>query len=340
MNILILGGTGLISTAITRQLLARGDRVTLYNRGKTESRLAAGANVIHGDRNEFTVFERQMAEAEPFDVVIDMICYTPEQAESDVRAFSGRVNQLIFCSTVNVYTKPADRYPYTEDARREPINDEYGTKKVQCEDIFFAAHARGDLPTTIIRPAHTYGEGGVLIHSLGWTTTYIDRIRKNKPIVVHGDGTSLWVPCHIDDVGHAFAVACGNERTYGRAYHTTGEEWLTWNRYHEQVAHALDAPAPTLICIPSDLLVKISPERAWTTYNNFSGNTIFDNTAAKTDLDFRYTVSWLEGVRRTVAWLDANNRIANSDDDPFDDQVIAAWNRLSDQLISETAHLR
>lgn len=336
MNILILGGTGLISTAISRELLAGGDRVTLYNRGKTESRVPAGAAVIHGDRNDFAAFEQQMAEAGPFDVVIDMICFTPEQAESDLRAFTGRVGQLIFCSTVNVYTKPADRYPYTEDARREPIDDDYGTKKVQCEDIFFAAHARGDLPVTIIRPAHTYGEGGVLIHSLGWTTTYIDRIRKNKPIIVHGDGTSLWVPCHIDDVAHAFAMACGNERSYGRAYHTTGEEWLTWNRYHELVAEALGAPVPTLVHIPSDLLVKISPERAWTTYNNFSGNNIFDNTAAKTDLDFRYSVPWIEGVQRTVGWLDANKRIADSDDDPFDDRVIAAWQRLRDQLIAET----
>ncbi|MBC8159706.1 MAG: NAD-dependent epimerase/dehydratase family protein [Roseiflexaceae bacterium] len=339
MDVLILGGTGLISTAITSQLLARGDQVTLFNRGKTPSRVPEGVVVIRGERDA-DEFEQQMQAAGRFDVVIDMICFTPEQAQRDLRAFAGRVGQLIFCSTVNVYTKPADRYPYTEDARREPIDDEYGTKKAQCEDIFLAAHQRGELPVTIIRPAHTYGEGGVIIHSLGWSTTYLDRIRKGKPIIVHGDGSSLWVPCHIDDVARAFVGACLNERTFGKAYHTTGEEWLTWNRYHELVAQALDAPAPTLVHIPSDLLVRISRERAWTTYNNFSGNTIFDNSAAKAELGFRYSVPWVEGVRRTVAWLDAHGRVADSDQDGFDDHVIAAWTRLCDQLLVETAALR
>ena len=224
MRILIIGGTGLISTAISRELLARGYDLTLYNRGKTPSRIPAGARYLSGDRNDFAAFEWQMAEAGTFDCVIDMVCFTPDQAESDVRAFRGRTGHFIFCSTVNVYTKPADRYPIREDAARVPIHDDYGTHKVQCEDLFFAAHARGDFPVTIIRPAHTYGEGGIIIHTFGWRTAYLDRIRKGKPIVVHGDGTSLWVACHVDDVGHAFVHAAGNTAAFGRAYHVTGEE--------------------------------------------------------------------------------------------------------------------
>jgi nucleoside-diphosphate-sugar epimerase len=340
MKVLIIGGTGLISTAISRELLARGYDLTLYNRGQTPSRIPAGARYLSGDRNDFPAFERQMGEAGTFDCVIDMVCFAPDQAESDVRAFRGRTGHLIFCSTVNVYTKPADRYPIREDAARVPIDDDYGTHKVQCEDLFFAAHARGDFPVTIIRPAHTYGEGGVIIHTFGWSTTYLDRIRRGKPIVVHGDGTSLWVPCHVDDVAHAFVHAAGNTAAFGRAYHVTGEEWLTWNRYHQGVAEALNAPAPTLVHIPTDLLVKIAPERAWTTYNNFSGHNIFDNAAARRDLDFHYTVPWVEGVRRTVAWLDAHGRIENSDDDPFDDRVIAAWERLTSAMAAELADLK
>ncbi len=337
MKILILGGTGLISTAITRQLLARGDAVTLFNRGQTPPRFGAGAAVIRGDRNDFPAFEQQMAAAGPFDCVIDMICYTPEQAQSAIRAFRGRIGHFIFCSTVNVYTKPADRYPITEDCERKPINDDYGAKKALCEDLFNEAAGRGDFAVTHIRPAATYGEGGRLIHTFGWTTTYIDRIRRGKPIVVHGDGSSLWVMCHVDDVAHAFVTAAGNPKAFGRAYHVTGEEWMTWNQYHQRVAQALAAPEPRLVHIPTDLLYRIAPKRAFWTWNNFSGNNIFDNSAARADLDFRYTVRWVEGVRRTVAWLDANGKIEDSDADPFDDRVIAAWERLAARMEEELA---
>ncbi|GAB4441644.1 MAG: SDR family oxidoreductase [Anaerolineae bacterium] len=339
MKVLIIGGTGLISTAISREFLARGADLTLYNRGKTPARLPGGAKVLHGDRNDFAAFARQMQEAGPFDCVIDMVCFTPAQAESAVQAFKGRVGHFIFCSTVNVYSKPARRYPITEAEPRMNVNDDYGMDKARCEDIFMAAHARGDFAATNIRPAQTYGEGGVIIHTLGWSTTYIDRIRKGKPIIVHGDGTSLWVPCHIDDVGHAFVHAAGNPQTFGKSYHVTGEEWLTWNQYHQQVAAALGAPEPELVHIPTALLGRIAPRRVAATVNNFSENNIFDNTAAKTDLDFHYTVPWVEGVRRTVAWLDANQRIANSDDDPFDDRIIAAWRQLTAQMAQTLADL-
>jgi nucleoside-diphosphate-sugar epimerase len=337
MNILILGGTGLISTAITRELLARGDAVTLFNRGQTPPRFGPGPRILHGDRNDFPAFEQQMAAAGPFDCVIDMICFTPAQAESAIRAFRGRTGHFVFCSTVNVYTKPAADYPITERFERQPINDDYGTKKAQCEDVFDGAAARGDFPVTHIRPAHTYGEGGRIIYTFGWSTTYLDRLRKGKPVVVHGDGASLWVACHVDDVGHAFVTAAGNPRAFGKAYHVTGEEWMTWNAYHQRVAQALAAPEPRLVHIPSDLLYRIAPKRAFWAWNNFSGNNIFDNTAARTDLDFRYTVPWIAGVRRTVAWLDAHNKIEDSDADPFDDQVIAAWERLAARMGEELA---
>jgi nucleoside-diphosphate-sugar epimerase len=189
----------------------------------------------------------------------------------------------------------------------------------------------------MLRPAQTYGEGGVIVHTFGWSTTFIDRLRKGKPVVVHGDGTNLWAPCHVDDVGHCFVHAAGNPRTFGKAYNTTGDELFTWNAYVQGVAQALNAPAPRIVHIPTEILYKITPERAGITHNNFSGNNVFDNTAAKTDLDFHYTVPWVEGVRRTVAWLDAHSKIANSDEDPFDDRLIAAWERHTAALLKEMA---
>ena len=127
-------------------------------------------------------------------------------------------------------------------------------------------------------------------------------IRRGKPIVVHGDGSCLWAACHIDDVGRGFVNAAGNAMAFGKAYNLTGEEWMTWNRYHAGVAEVLNAPAPTLVHIPTDLLAKVAPKRANISVEIFQYPSIFDNSAAITDLDFKYTISWVEGVRRTVAW--------------------------------------
>jgi nucleoside-diphosphate-sugar epimerase len=334
MKVLIIGGTGLISTAITSQLIARGDEVTLFNRGRTEARIPSGVAQVHGDRKQHEAFELQMAALGTFDCVIDMICFVPAEAESDIRAFAGRAGRFIFCSTVDVYSKPASRYPYTEDEPHHPVGD-YGRKKAECEAVFRRAHEDGELPVTVVRPAYTYGEGGTIIHTFGWSTTYIDRIRRGKPIVVHGDGSSFWVCCHIEDVARAFVGAMDGPAAAGKAYHATGEEWMTWNAYHQKVAEALDAPEPRLVAIPTDLLAAVAPQRSGIAATNFRFNNIFDNSAAHADLGFRYTVPWVEGVRRTVAWLDERGRIENSDGDPFDDRLIAAWERLGEQMARE-----
>lgn len=334
MKVLIIGGTGLISTAITREMLEKDYEVTLYNRGQREARFPAGAQQITGDRYDFPTFERQMAEAGRFDCVIEMIGFKPEQAESAVRAFRGRTDHLVFCSTVDVYRKPAGRLPVTEAEPRIGNND-YGRNKILCEDIFTQAHQRGDFNATIIRPAMSYGEGGTVVEPFGWGTRYIDRLRKGKPIIVHGDGTCLWVACHVDDVAHAFVHAAGNAATYGKAYHVTGEEWLTWNRYFSELAEAAGAPPPQFAHIPTDVLLQLLPQKASIIRENFGENSIYDNTAAKTDLDFRYTVSWKEGARRTIRWLDTHDRIQPTEDDARDDRIIAAWENLRMALARE-----
>ena len=339
MKVLIIGGTGLISTAITKQLLERGDEVTLYNRGKSEARFSEDTQSVmylHGDRKQYTEFEAQMAAAGSFDCVIDMVGFVPEDAESVVRAFKGRIGHFIFCSTVCVYGGPASHYPIREDEPRRPIGN-YGANKVKCEDILTAAGARGDFPVTIMRPSQTYGEGGTIVHSIGGRSYYLDRIRKGKPIIVHGDGACLWAACHIDDVGRGFVGAAQNPKAFGKAYNLTGEEWMTWNRYHAGVAEALNAPTPTLVHIPADLMKRLAPRHFGISIDIFQYPSIFDNSAAIQDLGFQYTIPWVEGVRRTVAWLDARGKVENSDDEPFDDQVIAAWERLSAGMTQELA---
>ena len=343
MKTLILGGTGLISTRITQQLLARGDEVWHFNRGQRGTGFGDIAfdgpiQTITGDRTQAAQFEAQMRDAPRFDCVMDMIGFTPQDTESNVRAFAGRCDHFIFCSTVDVYAHPHPdgALPYREDAPQFGRN-QYASDKVKCEAILSAAHQRGELNLTIIRPAATYAEGAGILDSLRSRPTYIDRLRKGKPIIVHGDGQSLWCSCHAVDVARAFMNAAGNPISFGKSYHTTGEEFLTWNQHHQAVASAIGAPEPELVHIPTDVLARvlrsnqISDAAHWT-LTNFQFNNVFDNTAARRDLGFQYTVPWSEGARRLVDWLDAHGRIANSDDDPFDDRLIAAWRQSCDQL--------
>ena len=333
MKILIIGGTGLISTPITRMLAEQGDaEVTVYNRGKREPSLPLGVRQVLGDRTDFAAFETQMQATEKYDCVIDMVCYRPEEAESVVRAFRGRVGQYLFCSTVDVYAKPQGSLPLHDEELHNPALWDYAQNKAKCEAILQVAYQQGDFPLTILRPAHTYHDGGTLVHTLGGRTTYLDRLRRGKPIIVHGDGSSLWVSCHAEDVARAFVKAIGNPQTLGKSYHLPGEEWLPWNRYHQIVAEAIGGPPPKFIHIPTDLLARIAPKRANISLVNFQYHNIFDTTAARCDLDFRYTIPFAEGAKRVATYLTTHNRIENSDEDPLEDRILSAWEELCDTM--------
>ena len=329
MKILIIGGTGLISTSITEYLVGRGHVMVLYNRGQSFYPTPLSVRTIHGDRTNYPVFESQVKEAGPFDCVIDMVGYQPEDADSLIRAFKGSTGQLIFCSTVDVYQKPASHYPYTEQEPYGGLNV-YSCNKVTIEKKLLDAAENNAFPLTIIRPAYTYGEGRGPVHPFS-RTAYIDRLRKHKPIVVHGDGNSLWTCCHAGDVAQAFVAAVGNPAVFGQSYHTAGEEWLTWNQFHQQAAEAIGAPEPDLVHIPSELLAKTT--RVKVCAENFQFTNIFDNSRARADLHFKYTVTWKEGVRRMVNWLDERGQVDDSDSDPYEDRVIAAWKGVEKSML-------
>jgi nucleoside-diphosphate-sugar epimerase len=340
MKILIIGGTGNISTAITRILVARGDDVTLYNRGQTHVDIPGDYKAIVGDRYAHAAFEAQMAEAGPFDCAIDMIGYAPQDVASAVRAFGGRVGQYIFCSTVDVFTKPARRYPVTEGGECQPSPTfPYAYNKALCENILWDAHQRGDLALTIIRPAQTYNDSHCPIALIGPGPHFLSRVHQGKPILILGDGTSFWVAAHRDDVGPAFVNAIDNPKALGKAYNVTGDEWMTWEQYYRTVAKVMSAPPLNLVHIPTDLLGRMTPQAAEWCVENFHYNNLFDNTAAKTDLGFRYTISWEEGVRRMVAWHDARGEIDDCPAYPLYDQIISVWQRLSDRAVNELAGL-
>jgi nucleoside-diphosphate-sugar epimerase len=339
MDVLLVGGTGVISTGITRQLVEADHDVTVYNRGETDADLPP-VDRIRGDRTEYDRFERQVAEAGPFDCVIDMVCYTPDDARSAVRAFDGLTDQYVFCSTVATYRQPAGELPIDESAPRKHDGDGYGGLKTDCEEIFQAAHDDGAFAATVLRPGHTYGEGGVrggLCYTLGWERTeFVDRLRAGEPIVVHGDGTSIWGSTHRDDVARAFVNAVGNEDAHGERYNVASEEPMTWNAYLRAAAQALDAPEPDLVHVPTAILADLVPEdRSELLLRDLQYSLLFDNSKAKADLDYEYTVPWTEGVRRTVSWLDERGEIADSEVSDLDDRIVAAWEPVRGRVRSD-----
>lgn len=339
MKLLVIGGTGNISTAITRRLQDQGHDLTLFKRTATRPDwLRPEVRILAGDRRDHAAFERQLADLGPWDVVIDMIAFEPADAESDLRAFRGRTRQFIFCSTVDVYDKTPAGYPVTEAqgvlAARPAFA--YGWKKARCEALLWAAHERGDLPLTVLRPTFTYNETwSPGIHAFGGQTYHLDRLRKGQPIILHGDGSSIWVATHRDDTAGAFLGAIGNERALGQAYNVAGEEWMTHRHIWRTLARLLAAPEPDFVCIPTELLGRLAPREAEWCVENFQYNNLFDNTKARRDLGFRYTITFEEGARRCLDWLQANGRIEDSAAHPFYDRIVDVWRRHATAMAQE-----
>jgi nucleoside-diphosphate-sugar epimerase len=259
MKVLVIGGTGLISVGVVKALCARGAEVVVYNRGRTPDRLPGGVQRLCGDRDDAAAFARSFATAQ-FDVVIDMICYGPDDAETTARVFGGRSTQLVFCSTVCTYgVEVPSSVLIDERFAQRPISP-YGRAKLASEQVFTRAARDGAFALTILRPSHTYGPGGSLIDQLEPDGVAWDRIARGLPVLCAGDGLGLWQPTHRDDVGALFAQVALSPETYGEAYNATGDEVMTWRAYHATVARALGTRAK-LVYAPAGWLLTRLPER-------------------------------------------------------------------------------
>lgn len=331
MRVLVIGGTGLISTGIVKALLARGDEVAVFNRGQRKSRLPTGVTYLHGDRKNYPAFERAMQDVE-CDAVIDMIAFVPEDSLSAIRAFRGRVKHFIHCSTVCTYGVTLTKLPADEEELLRPISD-YGRNKVACDEALLEAYRTDGFPVTIFKPSHTYGPGGALIRQLGWDRYFIDRLRKGKPIIVAGDGTTLWQSLYSDDAGVGFAAAVGNPRTLGQVYNIVGDEVVSWDDYHRRLAAAIGCEA-RIVHVPSDLLVAVAPDRFRGLSEIFRYHGVYTSAKLKRDVpEFQPKVAWEEGVRRNVEWMEQEGLIADSDEDDLEDRIIAAIERAREELI-------
>jgi len=333
VKVLVLGGTGLISQAIVAQLSGRGDEVWIYNRGITPSVLPPGTVLCHGSRSDGAALTALSAE-QSFDAVIDMICFTARDADVAVEAFGGRTAQYVMCSTVDVYTKPARYYPVDEEHERRPSPAfGYAFGKQQAETVLGAAHADGRFALTVLRPAATYAAH--VVAPLGTMDLYVDRLRRGLPVILPGDGTSLWVACHRDDVASAFVRSLGNPAAYGTAYNVASDELLTWDTYWGTFADALGIEAPRFLHVPTDVLAAAVPDLAGWCVQNFHHNNIIDSARARQDLDFASTIRWAEGARMVAQdWVPAlvDEALARRYD-----LLVDAWQRATKGLTAAEA---
>jgi nucleoside-diphosphate-sugar epimerase len=327
MRVLIIGGTGLISTAIVDQLAARGDDVVVFNRGQTRPRIPSSVPVIHGDRWDYPAFEAEMMKHR-FDAVIDMVAFDPENARSLLRAFTGRVGQIVVCSTVCVYGGPMTRLPATDDEPHRPVTS-YGDAKSRIERILLDASGTGGAPyATVIRPSFTTGEGHAALGAYVFDDTTAQRIARGAPLVVHDGGRAAWAIAHVSDVARAFVNALGNERAYGQAYHVTSDEHTTWAGVFEALEEAVGAPSRSRkVAIPSDWLYEVAPRRSVGVKFIYQYPSIFNNDKAARDLGFRATVPLVETFRRQLAWMEANGPWPRTEEEPYQDVLIDAFER-------------
>ncbi|HUO58492.1 MAG TPA: NAD-dependent epimerase/dehydratase family protein [bacterium] len=331
MKVLLIGGTGLISTSIVDQLVARGDEVTVFNRGISESRIPKSVKVIQGDRWKYAEFEKQM-EGFSFDAVIDMVAFAPENAESLLRAFKGRVKQIVVCSTVCVYGGPLTKLPASDDEPHRPVG-EYGKNKSKIESILLNANGDKGLQTTVLRPSFTTGEGTTASGIL-FDDSLPNRLRQGLPVIIMDQGKAAWAVAHVSDVARGFVNCLLNPKAYGQAYHLTSDEHTDWNGVFGELARAVGARLHP-VHIPTDWLYAQAPHRAVGVKYIYQYPSVFDNSKAARDLGFKTTVPLVETFRRQIAWMEKAGKLKEVGEDRFEDLMIEAFQKGGKPVLPE-----
>lgn len=323
MRVLFIGGTGIISSACTRLALERGIELTLLCRGKTSARPAPpGVKFLHADIGDETAARAALGTLE-FDAVVNFIVFTPEQVERDLGLFAGRTGQYVFISSASAYQTPPLRMPVIESTPLYNPHWPYSRNKIACEERLIRAYREQGFPATIVRPSHTYDR--TLLPAEGGYTV-IDRMRRGKPVLVHGDGTSLWTLTHHRDFARAFVPLLGHDAALGEAFHITSDEALSWNQIHEILGRAAGAK-PELVHAPSELIAAYDPNWGAGLLGDKTHSMVFDNSKIRRLVpDFRAEIPFCRGAEEILAWYDADasRRVVNEKFDQLTDTIIAA----------------
>jgi nucleoside-diphosphate-sugar epimerase len=324
-RILFLGGNGTISASCTRELLARGDDVTHLTRGIGSTRAPIdGVRSLIGDAGDAASVRAALGTTD-FDVVVNFRAFRPEQVAADIETFAGRTGQYVFISSASAYAKPVAALPIVESTPLRNPFWQYSRDKIACEDLLVAAFRDSGFPMTIVRPSHTY-DGGLIPLEGGWTT--LDRMRRGAPVVIHGDGTSLWTLTHSRDFARAFAGLLGNPHALGAPVHITGDETLTWDAIAHLLAAALGVEA-RLVHVASETIARVMPDLGAGLLGDKAHSVVFDNARVKSLVPgWTATIPFADGAREIVDWHLA---------DPRRQTVLPELNEGFDRLVALAA---
>ncbi len=330
MKILIIGGTGTISSAITRQLAAEGHDLWLLNRGNRKAEVPEGVKQVIVDINDEATVLSKIGQ-ETFDAVCEFIGFVPAQVERDIRLFKGRTRQYVYISSASAYNKPAANHVITEGITLANPHWQYSRDKIACEELLMKEYREQGFPITIVRPSHTYCERGVpvSVHGPKGSWPVMKRMLDGKPVIVQGDGTSLWTLTWNEDFARGFIGLLGNPKAIGEAFQIMSDEQLTWTQIYKCVADALGVEFKPYY-VASDFLAAVAPKE-WDFEGNLTGDksvtVIFDCTKLKRAVPgFQATTCFHEGVRKSVAYLLSHPelQVEEPEFDEWCDKVIAA----------------
>lgn len=330
MKVLFIGGTGNISTSVSKLAVQQGVDLYLLNRGKTEAEIP-GVISIQGDI--YDVEEtRKVLEDHNWDVVVNWIAFTPEHVQNDVELFAGKTKQYIFISSASAYQKPGNHFLIDESTPLHNPYWQYSRDKIACEHVLMDAYREQEFPVTIVRPSHTYDQRIPLAIG-GWTEyTAIDRMKRGKKVIIHGDGTSLWTLTHAEDFAKAFVGLLGHPGAMGEAIQITSDEAMTWNHIYQTVADVAGAEL-NAVHISSEFIGQMEPDWKDGLMGDKAHCAVFDNSKIKKLVpEFRAEIPFREGVRRTLDWFEAEpeRMVVNEETNARMDRVIKAYESASE----------
>jgi nucleoside-diphosphate-sugar epimerase len=302
MRVLFIGGTGIISSACTQLAVERGIELYVLNRGQSQRPIPDEVIRLVGDIRDPKSAREAIGKLE-FDAVVDWVAFTPEHVETDLELFQGRAGQYVFISSASAYQTPPDSLPVTESTPLDNPVWQYSRQKIACEERLFHAYREKRFPCTLVRPSHTYDCTLLPPHG-GWTV--IDRMRRGEPVVVHGDGSSVWTLTHHRDFAKGLVGLLGREEAVGEAFHITSDEWLTWDRIHHILARAAGTSAG-IVHVPSEVIHAYDREWGESLLGDKTHSMIFDNSKIKRFVpNFAATIPFSRGAEEIIAWYDAD----------------------------------
>ena len=322
MKVLFIGGTGNISTSVSRQAVDRGIELYLLNRGKRISNID-GAKSIVGDITRIEEIKSAL-KGHTWDAVVNWIAFNEQDIIRDYELFNGKTKQYVFISSASVYQKPLAFPIVTESTPLANPFWQYSRNKIECEMKLNSFYRQERFPITIVRPSLTY-DTVIPVPIGGWTDyTIVDRIKRGKKIIVHGDGTSLFTITHADDFAKGFLGLLGHQQAIGESFHITSDEILTWDQIHQALARAVECKA-NIVHIPSEILAAYDEELRGSLIGDKAASIIFDNTKIKRFVPgFTAVIPFNQGIRKTLAWFesDSTRQVIRQETNDWMDKII------------------